>query len=84
MNVADQLHIIIEDLLGDDPRRALIAYRRLVADELPWIEQRAVGLALRDEWSWARIGRLLGRSRQAVRKRFDGLPPIRRPDPVPW
>jgi hypothetical protein len=81
VNVGDQLHLIIEDLLGDDPRRALIAYHRLVDDELPWIEQRAVGIARRDDWSWARIGRLLGRSRQAVQKRFEGLAPIHRTDP---
>jgi hypothetical protein len=81
MNVGDQLHIIVEDLLGDDARRALIAYHRLVGDELPWIEQRVVGLARRDGWSWARIGRLLGRSRQAVQKRFEGLAPIRRANP---
>ena len=57
--MGDQLHIIVEDWLGDDARRALIAYHRLVDDELPWIEQRVVGLARRDGWSWARIGRLL-------------------------
>ena len=81
MNTREQLHILIEDLLGDDPRRALIAYHRLVDAELPWIEQRVVGLARRDGWSWARIGRLLGRSRQAVQKRFEGLAPIQRTDP---
>jgi hypothetical protein len=81
VNVGDQLHLLIDDLLGDDPRRALIAYHRLVDAELPWIEQRAVGTARRAGWSWARIGRLLGRSRQAVQKRFEGLAPIRRPDP---
>ena len=80
MNVGDQLHILIEDLLGDEARPALIAYRRLVEDELPWIEQRVVGLARRDGWSWARAGRLLGRSRQAVQKRFERMAPIRRPD----
>jgi hypothetical protein len=81
MNVRDQLHMLIEDLLGDDARRALIAYHRLVGDELPWIEQRVVGLARRDGWPWARIGRLLGRSRQAVQQRFVGMAPIRRVDP---
>ncbi len=44
VNVGDQLRILIDDLLGDDARRALIAYHRLVADELPGIEQ-CVGYA---------------------------------------
>ena len=37
--------LLIEDLLGDDARRALIAYHRLVGDELPYI----VGPKLTDD-----------------------------------
>ena len=56
MDVARELHQLIDDLLGDDPRRALIAYRRLTVDEMPWIEQRVVALARRNGWNFARIG----------------------------
>ena len=70
MEVRDQLKALLDDVLDDDPRAALIAYRRLVEHELPWIEQRVVALARREEWNWAKIARLLGRTRQSVHERF--------------
>ena len=82
MDVARELHQLIDDLLGDDPRRALIAYRRLTVDEMPWIEQRVVALARRNGWNFARIGRLLGRTRQSVQSRFKSLPRTMRVDPM--
>ena len=61
-----------------DPRRALVAVRDLLDDDLPWLERRAVLLARRDGRSWGEIVRALDRSRQAVRQRYlavDGRPP---------
>lgn len=71
MSVDRELHGLVDDLLSDRAATALAAYRRLVDDQLPWIERRAVLLARRQNVSWAAIGRLLGRSRQAVRQRFE-------------
>jgi hypothetical protein len=81
MKVRDDLVRIIDDVLGDDPRAALIACARLTDDELPWLEQRVVALARREGWNWATIGRLLRRTRQTVRQRFDGVPLAKRHDP---
>lgn len=81
MNVRNDLVRIIDDLLGDDPRLALIACARLTNDEIPWLEQRAVSLARRNGWNWAKIGRLLRRTRQSVRQRFDNATLAMRPDP---
>ena len=47
MDLRRELHLIIDHLLGDDPRRALTAYGRLEA-ELPWLLQRAVAIARAD------------------------------------
>ena len=75
----------IDEALGDDPRVALIAVRRLFDEELPWIELRAVRLARAKGHPWARIGRALGRSRQAIQQRYADVehtwPPIPR-EPV--
>ena len=81
MSVRDDLGRIIDDLLDDDPRTALLAYRRLTADELPWLERRVIALARREGWNWATIGRLLGRTRQSMRQRFEGAGLVMRPDP---
>jgi hypothetical protein len=73
----DEIHRHIDAAGGDDPRQALIAVRKLIGDDVPWLERYAVDLARRELWSWVRISRLLMRSRQAVRerfKRFDGEP----------
>ncbi len=67
----------VEEALGNDPRKALVAVRQLAVVDLPWLEERAVRLARADGYTWARLGRLLQKSRQAVRKRFgeiDGAP----------
>ena len=71
MNVRDDLVRVIDGLLSDDPHVALVAFRRLAVDELPWLEQRAVAVARCSGWNWATIGRMLGMSRQGSRKRFD-------------
>ncbi len=81
MNVRKDLDRIIDDVLGDDPRAALIACARLTDDELPWLEQRVVALARREGWSWASIDRLLRRTRQSVRQRFNGAQLAARRDP---
>ncbi|MCU1401235.1 MAG: hypothetical protein JWN62_4344 [Acidimicrobiales bacterium] len=81
MTVRAQLDQLLDDVLCDDPRTALIALHRLVDDELPWIEQRVVALARRDGWNWATIARLLGRSRQSVHERFRNIRLALRPDP---
>ena len=81
MDVRRDLNRIIDDVLGDDPRAALIACARLADDELPWLEQRVVALARREGWNWARIGRLLRRTRQSVRQRFDNAQLAMRHDP---
>jgi hypothetical protein len=79
MDVRVDLHRLVDEVLDDDPRAALIAYRRLADEHLAWLEERVVRLARREQWTWARIGRLLGRSRQAVRQKHpDSLHPPRR------
>ena len=68
----------VNDAYGNDHRLALIAVRELADVDVPWLERRAVLIARRDGASWGEIGRLLGRSRQATRKRYgsiDGTPP---------
>ena len=75
MDIARRLHLIIDDMLGQDPRRALIAHRELKDEHLPWLEQRIVALAKRDGWSYGRMARLLGVSRQHLHRRFSTLRP---------
>jgi hypothetical protein len=84
MATTDELHRLLTEALDDDPRAALIACHRLADEELPAIERRAVRRARESGWTWARIGRLLGRRRQSVRARFaavDEAAPLRLPDP---
>ncbi len=81
MDIGTRLHRLLDDMLGQDPRRALIAYRQLADEHLPWLEQRVVALARREAWTFARIGRLLGRSRQAVQQRFQRIQPATPYDP---
>ena len=73
MGIRNELHRHLDDALAGDTRTALIAVRRLVDVELPWLEQHVVGKARRDGYSWAKIARLLERSRQAVHQRFGDL-----------
>jgi hypothetical protein len=63
----------LEQALGGDPRRSVVAVRQLGSDDLRWLEERAVRFARAEGYSWAHIGRLLGKSRQAVRQRFVGI-----------
>ena len=58
-------------ILTGRPAAALVAYRCLVDDYLPWVERRLVHRARRAGSSWAGLGRVLGRSRQAVQERHD-------------
>ncbi|HEY4331923.1 MAG TPA: hypothetical protein VGM78_05120 [Ilumatobacteraceae bacterium] len=81
MDTRADLHRLLDNLLSDDPRTALIAFRQLSTDELPWLEQRTVALARRHGWNWATIARLLGRTRQSVHARFHNARLAVRPDP---
>lgn len=45
MAIRTELHHLLDEVLGDDPRRSLIAVRRLHDDHLPWLEARAVAKA---------------------------------------
>jgi hypothetical protein len=63
----------IDAMLADDPRQAMIALRAFTEHDLPWLERRTVREARRAGYSWARMGRLLGRSRQGLRQRFQSL-----------
>jgi hypothetical protein len=63
-----------------DPRTALAGVR-VMEEECDWLLVRAVRLARAAGYDWGHIGRLLGRSRQAVRKRFERLAPLVGPLP---
>ncbi|MCU0261106.1 MAG: hypothetical protein MUE78_08820 [Ilumatobacteraceae bacterium] len=76
MDLRRELHRLVDDALDHDPRRALIAVRLLADEHQPWLEERAVLTARAAGWSWARIGRLLGRTRQAVRVKHQHLSPV--------
>jgi hypothetical protein len=73
MDTRRQLHHLLDDMLSANPRTALIATKRMTG-ELSWIEQRAVGIARREGWTFARIARLLGRTRQSVHQRYGSMP----------
>ena len=62
MDLRRELHLIVDHLLGDDPRTALTAYGRLEA-ELPWLLRRAAAIARADGWSDERICRFLPEQR---------------------
>jgi Clp amino terminal domain, pathogenicity island component len=63
-----------QQALGRNPARGLEAIRRL-RQELERAEEAQVANALASGWSWARIGRSLGVSRQAVHRKYAGCPP---------
>ncbi len=63
-----------------DPRIALAGVK-FMGEEYEWLLVRAVRLARASGYDWGRIGRLLGRSRQSVRERFDRLAPLVGPLP---
>jgi hypothetical protein len=63
-----------QQALGRNPGRGLEAIRRL-RQELERAEEAQVANALASGWSWARIGRALGISRQAVHRKYSSCPP---------
>src|SRR3954466_1275529 len=63
-----------QQALGRNPGRGLEAIRRL-RQELERAEEAQVANALASGWSWARIGRALGVSRQAVHRKYASCPP---------
>lgn len=84
-----QVRQLVVDAGGSNPRLALASVKAL-EDELDWLLVRAVRLARAEGYDWARIGRLLGVSRQGARKRFESLAPLMGPLPphtrgrTPW
>lgn len=68
-----------QQALGREPGKALTAIRRLRL-ELEDLEEAQVANALSRGWSWARIGRALGVSRQAVHRKFSSCAPA----PLAW
>ena len=85
----DDVAQLIRDASGSNPRLALAAVRAL-EDEVEWLLVRAVRFARDQGYDWGRIGRLLGVSRQATRKRFERLATLVGPTPphgrgsTPW
>jgi hypothetical protein len=75
MDVRHRLVAMIDDLLGNDPRAALVALPELRDEQVPWLEARAVALARRERWSWAKIGRVLQRSRQQLNRQYRVIVP---------
>lgn len=65
--------------LGREPGKALGAIRQLRV-ELDSLEEAQVANALARGWSWARIGRALGVSRQAVHRKYSRCSPA----PLAW
>jgi hypothetical protein len=70
---------LLTEAFGPDPKRALLAYREIDDNQLPWLEQRVVALAVREQYSFAHIARLLGRTRQSVHAKFHTI--VARPAP---
>lgn len=63
-----------QEAVGREPGKALSAIRRL-RQELDDLEEAQVSNALSRGWSWARIGRALGVSRQAVHRKYSNCTP---------
>lgn len=70
MDARSHLHDTIDEILSGNPQRALAAVHWLQQAQLPWLERHAVRRGRSAGFNWAEIGRLLGRSRQATRKRY--------------
>ena len=68
-----------QEALGREPGKALAAIRRLRL-ELDDLEEAQVANALSRGWSWARIGRALGVTRQAVHRKYSHSSPA----PLAW
>ncbi len=73
MGARTELRRRLDEALIGPPHEALIAVRVLIDDDLVWLQRHTVGRARRAGYTWAEIGRLLGRSRQATRERFSDL-----------
>lgn len=78
-----ELRLLLDEIVGPRTRPALAALRLMYEVYLPWLERRLVLRARREGVSWTGIGRLLGRSRQAIQQRHDraahvsdGLAPV--------
>jgi hypothetical protein len=69
MHTRSRVLLHVEQAFEEDPRVALIALRQLLEEDIPWIERTVIRTARSQGYDWARIGRLLRRTRQAVRKR---------------
>lgn len=63
-----------QQALGREPGKALAAIRRM-RRELDDVEEAQVSNALSRGWSWARIGRALGISRQAAHRKYSRCSP---------
>jgi Clp amino terminal domain, pathogenicity island component len=63
-----------QQVFGREPGQALSAIRRL-RKELELVEEAQVANALAQGWSWARIGRALGISRQAAHHKYSHCVP---------
>jgi hypothetical protein len=72
-----------QQVFGREPAQALSAIRRM-RKELELVEEAQVANALAQGWSWARIGRALGISRQAAHHRYGNCvpTPLSNPGPV--
>jgi Clp amino terminal domain, pathogenicity island component len=68
-----------QQALGREPGKALAAITRL-RQELDDLEEAQVANALSRGWSWARIGRALGVTRQAVHRKYSHCSPA----PLAW
>lgn len=73
------LGAVAQQAQGRDPAKALAAIKRLRA-ELDQLEEAQVANALARGWSWARIGRALGVTRQAVHRKYSNCSPA----PIAW
>jgi hypothetical protein len=77
MSVEREVRWLVDGALGEDHGRALACQRLLLDVYLPWLQRRSVLGARRAGKDWAKIGRLVGRSRQAVRERFGTATTVR-------
>ncbi|MGA9276141.1 hypothetical protein [Ilumatobacter sp.] len=69
VGVEGEVLSLVREMLQGGTRPALASLRLLNEVYLPWLERRLVHRARREGCSWTGIGRLLGRSRQAIQQR---------------
>jgi hypothetical protein len=70
-----KLSATAQQALGREPGTALAAIRRL-RTELDDLEEAQVANALSQGWTWARIGRALGVTRQAAHRKYSRCSPV--------